>query len=33
MYPMSKQEWKKGKEYSQEVDNFTKNYGAIPTSK
>ena len=30
MYPMSKEYWKKEKEYSQEVDNLTKNYGAMP---
>ena len=28
---MSKEDWKKAKEYSQEVDNLTKNYGDMPT--
>ena len=33
MYPMYKEDWKKSKEYSQEVDNFTNNYGVMPTSR
>ena len=32
MYPVSKEDWNKAKEYTQEVDNLTKNYGAMPTS-
>ena len=32
MYPISKEDWNKLKEYSQEVENLTKNYGVIPTS-
>ena len=32
MYPVSKEDWNKAKDYSQEVDNLTKNYGAMPTS-
>ena len=31
MYPVSKEDWNKATEYSQEVDNLTKNYGVIPT--
>ena len=33
IYPVSKEGWKKEKEYSKEVDNLTKNYGAMSTSK
>ena len=33
MYHVSKEDWKKVKEYSQEVENLTKNYGLMPTSK
>ena len=32
MYPVSKEYWNKEKEYSQKVENLTKNYGAMPTS-
>ena len=32
MYLVSKEDWKKAKEYSQEVDNLAKNYGTMLTS-
>ena len=32
MYPVSKEYWNKAKEYRQEVDNLTENYGDMPTS-